>query len=277
MIFNEIFYENRQLPNNVLFVRQAGELLYDTDYGISRSGSQTHCIGFVKKGKLKLCFNNTDTVLVSGQSIFLPHNTEYSLAADRSAPPHFIWINLRGSLIDAVSDTLYGNDCAISDFDPTEVISRLRGLLRLDEDFKTQISELIFKITLEIFNRKISAQSAEDSRSDFELYMSNSIQNGFSVSEMARFFHCSTDTLNRQFRKEFGITPYAYYQRMRIEIAKAMLLETELCIDDIAERLHFNDRNHFSLYFKKAIGAAPVKYKNMNREDSAKFRENSSL
>lgn len=63
------------------------------------------------------------------------------------------------------------------------------------------------------------------------------------------------------------MTPYAYYQKMRIEIAKTMLHETPLSVDDIAERLHFNDRNHFSLCFKKATGSAPVSYKKATQKD----------
>lgn len=266
MIFNEIFYENRQMPNELIFIRQAGELLYDTDYSISRSGSRTHCLGFVKSGKMRLCFNGKEYVIAGGQSVFLPSNTEYTLSSDKREPPRFIWFNIRGHLADGISEVLYGGCCKISEFELTDTAVRLKELLRSETDFKTEISELIFRAMLEISVSEITDRSVNGRPSEYELYISNSIQSGFSVASMADFFHCSTDTLNRQFRKSFGVTPYSYYQKMRMEIAKSMLCETDLTVDDIAERLNFNDRNHFSLCFKKSMGVAPVKYKKKNGE-----------
>lgn len=261
MIFNEIFYKNRQLPNALLYVRQAGELLKDVNYSISRSDSPTHTIGFLKSGSLKVTSDNSAFTIHSGQSVILPRDIRYTIYAVPTDPPHFLWVNIRGRLIDKISEALFADTPTPSGFFGLDSILKIKELIACKENCSTEITELIFKLLWSIYNNKITPSALNESSSEYELYISNSIQTGFSVSDMASFFHSSTDTLNREFRKKYGTTPYKYYQNMRIEIAKTMLLKSELTVEDIAQRLHFNDRNHFTLCFKRATGEAPIAFK----------------
>ena len=43
-----------------------------------------------------------------------------------------------------------------------------------------------------------------------------------------------------------------------------MLTETNLTVDDIASRLNFTDRNHFSKTFLKKTGKTPSAYRKSN-------------
>lgn len=72
----------------------------------------------------------------------------------------------------------------------------------------------------------------------------------------------SVDTANRVFKSAYSMTPYHYYQNMRIEIAKTLLKNSpEMTIEDIAQRLNYTDRNYFSLHFKKETGYSPAYYR----------------
>ena len=133
--------------------------------------------------------------------------------------------------------------------------------MKCRHDCFKEITLIVCEILLDMRKNEISADLAKEKYSEYEIYISNSIQTGFSVEDMAKYFHCSTDTVNRHFQNRHGITPYRYYQNMRIEIAKSMLCRSEMTIDDISERLNFFDRNHFSQCFKKATGYAPARYK----------------
>lgn len=261
MIFNEIFYENNQPFNDIFFVRQMGELCEDVNYNISKSSSPTHTIGILTAGKLNLKFEDEKIVLHQGQCVFFPRDISYTITADKLTPPHFIWINIRGKLIDEIARVLFCGKYVLSDADLRSCPPLLRTFLAERKNNMTDISSLIFKMLMGIYNSKISIAAETKNFSEYEFYISNSIQYGFSVISMADYFHCSADTINRQFKKIHGVTPYRYYQNMRAEISKTMLRQTELTIDDIAERLHFNDRNHFSRCFKKITGYAPAKYR----------------
>lgn len=261
MIFNEVFFENRQAPNGLLYVRQAGELLNDPDYSISRVGSATNTVGVVKSGKLRILFGENCFEVFSGQSVFLPRDAAYSLISDRDEPPRFLWVNLRGKLIDAVSSAVLDGKITVSNVDLSMSLEVLKRLIESDRDCFDEMSVTVFKMILELSRHKKTSEPTAKSGSEYELYISNSVQSGFSVKAMAEYFHCSTDTLNRIFLKKYGETPYKYYQKLRIEIAETMLRNTELTVDDIAERLKFTDRNHFTLCFKRITGMSPVKYR----------------
>ena len=52
-----------------------------------------------------------------------------------------------------------------------------------------------------------------------------------------------------------------YIRAVRVERAKLMLSASELPIQEIADRLQFCSRAHFSDVFKKLVGVTPAKYR----------------
>ena len=63
------------------------------------------------------------------------------------------------------------------------------------------------------------------------------------------------------FRNEYGITPYRYFEKKKIEVAKLYLCNTSFTIDEVAQHLSYADRNYFSNCFKKHTGYAPAEYR----------------
>jgi len=67
--------------------------------------------------------------------------------------------------------------------------------------------------------------------------------------------------LTRLFQKETGLSFQEYLQQVRIEKAKLYLTTTDLSVQEIAERLAFSSRSHFSTVFTKAVGLSPAAYR----------------
>ena len=72
--------------------------------------------------------------------------------------------------------------------------------------------------------------------------------------------------LNRLFIKHTGSTLRQYILDVRISHAKKMLLNTDLPLSAIGEKVGFNSNTYFSKYFRQAVGITPTqfrqKYKN---------------
>lgn len=266
MIFNEIFYENNQPPNEYLYVRQAGELIEDSSYNISRNNSPTHVLGTLKKGRIYIETTRGKFPLKAGQSVFLPRDVSYRILADEKKLPHFLWANIRGSIMDQMVATLFHVPFVIADIYLGDAMYTLKKQLKVAHSNEVEIAPLIFKMLLLIHKSQNNAQAVAKEPSKYEVYICNHLQTGFSVKQMATDFHCSTDTINRLFFELHKTTPYQYYQTMRVDIAKSLLSETNLTIDDIATRLHFPERNYFSLYFKKVTGTTPIQFRKMSKE-----------
>ncbi len=63
----------------------------------------------------------------------------------------------------------------------------------------------------------------------------------------------------RLFKQNMRMSPQVYLMKRRIDEARILLRVTDLGIKEIAEKLGFHDRNHFSRVFKKECGTSPGK------------------
>ena len=74
-------------------------------------------------------------------------------------------------------------------------------------------------------------------------------------------FFISKSQLIRLFKESYGMTPYAYVQMNRINIAKSLLMHTNMQIKAIAKKLCFSDEHYFSKEFKKAEQITPKAFR----------------
>lgn len=71
----------------------------------------------------------------------------------------------------------------------------------------------------------------------------------------------SRSHLQAVFKKEMGVSPYEYHLNRKFEKAKELLIQSKLSIEDIAQRLAFRNRFHFSSEFKRRIGIPPGEFR----------------
>jgi len=81
--------------------------------------------------------------------------------------------------------------------------------------------------------------------------MEANIEDPLSVTEIAKSSALSTRMLEKLMRKYLGTSPAAYYQRLRLQSARRLVLDTNLSIQDISIRCGFNSQAAFSRAFKR--------------------------
>ncbi|MFH1496823.1 MAG: AraC family transcriptional regulator [Verrucomicrobiota bacterium] len=84
------------------------------------------------------------------------------------------------------------------------------------------------------------------------------------VSALAADLRCSTAYLNRVFRVHLGIPAKVLIDQHRFEIARRLLLETNVTITELADSLGFDDPFRFSRFFKRLSGESPSEFRKMN-------------
>ena len=85
------------------------------------------------------------------------------------------------------------------------------------------------------------------------------------ISEIADRLGISHAHLINLFKSTLGVTPSEYISELRIERAKALLLESEYGIDRIAELCGFANLYYFSAAFKKHTGIPPSLFRRIYR------------
>ena len=70
------------------------------------------------------------------------------------------------------------------------------------------------------------------------------------------------------FKAEYGVTPKAYSDSLRLKEAQRLLLDTDTKVIDIAYQIGFGSLTAFYSFFKKETGKTPNEYRKegMNRE-----------
>jgi transcriptional regulator GlxA family with amidase domain len=87
--------------------------------------------------------------------------------------------------------------------------------------------------------------------------MEAAIEEPIPATELARRVGISTRELERLFQRWLKSTPSAYYRRMRLERARALLRQSEISITEVAFACGFGSIASFSRSYKACYGHAP--------------------
>jgi AraC-like DNA-binding protein len=75
----------------------------------------------------------------------------------------------------------------------------------------------------------------------------------------------------RAFRAAYGVTPYQYLTRHRIERAKALLAYGELSVTDVCLAVGFQSLGSFSTLFRRYAGCSPSEYREQTQAQREVF------
>lgn len=82
-----------------------------------------------------------------------------------------------------------------------------------------------------------------------------------SLIELSNLAQMSLYYFARSFKQQIGLSPHQYLLRCRVERAKALLLQNELTVVEIAHRVGFADQSHLNRHFKQLTGLAPRQWR----------------
>ena len=81
------------------------------------------------------------------------------------------------------------------------------------------------------------------------------------VNDVLDQIELSRRAFEHRFKKLVGRTPHEEIQRVRMNRAKELLLDTELSVPQIAERLGFEHSEYLGAAFKREVGVSPGEYR----------------
>jgi AraC-like DNA-binding protein/mannose-6-phosphate isomerase-like protein (cupin superfamily) len=90
-------------------------------------------------------------------------------------------------------------------------------------------------------------------------------QQPHSIESLAAENHMSKFHFARKFREEAGATPMQFVRKLRLGLAKRLLLATNLTTEAIAESTGFADASHLGRSFRKAYGQGPREFREANK------------
>ena len=90
--------------------------------------------------------------------------------------------------------------------------------------------------------------------------------NAWTVENLAQVAGQSRTVFAEMFRETVGLTPIEYLNNQRMDLARKLLAETELRMDEIASRTGYRDASAFGRAFSREVGMPPAEYRRAARE-----------
>ncbi len=98
-------------------------------------------------------------------------------------------------------------------------------------------------------------------------YIQNHVEERLTLNEVAAVFGLSPNYLSALFKKTCNVGFSEYITQMKISRAKSMLLDQDLKVYEVADRLGFESAFYFSKVFKKVAGVSPREFVQQKAEE----------
>jgi AraC-like DNA-binding protein len=135
---------------------------------------------------------------------------------------------------------------------------------------KSRVYNLIVSFFSKVVNRKETAFIQSDVRYDqlmqAEMLMMQNIQKPPRVEAIARKVNLSVSSLFRQFKLIYGKSIYEYYLEKKMELAKKMMLEHKIPVNEMAKLLGYKQASPFIETFTRQHGCSPGALKSVSEE-----------
>jgi AraC-like DNA-binding protein len=96
-------------------------------------------------------------------------------------------------------------------------------------------------------------------------YIEKNYMNKISLSDLSGQVHLEPTYISSLFKKRMGCSITAFITLFRLSVAKKLLLESDIKIDEIAYNVGFYDLHHFSKVFRDYEGLPPSQYRELRK------------
>lgn len=138
-----------------------------------------------------------------------------------------------------------------------------RACLALDDDVRAARREihralelLLDSVAQAPFDRPIRGLASWQARRVIDHVLAH-LDMPIRVEDLAGVTRLSTSHFSRAFKLSFHVSPHAYVIALRLARARALMLESDEQMSQIAAACGFADQAHFSRAFRRKTGCAP--------------------
>ena len=144
------------------------------------------------------------------------------------------------------------------------IMEQLR--LRFDQQVQKYDTYLVLKkmlnVIFDVFDEDCSYQVSSEQK--VLNYIDRNIRDGISLDQAAEYANMSSYYFSRVFKKITGVNFITYVTDCKIEVAREMLVDTDMPVISIAYELSYSEANYFSKAFKRKVGMTPTEYREVH-------------
>jgi len=182
------------------------------------------------------------------------------------------WIGFKGININSrVQNGFLRKECPIFNVGINdEIVHLYRQAIEVAEYEKAYFQQMLAGITNHLLGLMYSLDRNNYLEKDRHLVeqlnharvmMYENMENPLSIHDIVTELGMSYSSFRKLFKEYTGLSPFAYFQDIRLQHAKELLCTTQLSVKEIAYMLNFDSPDYFSAQFKKKTGKRPRDYR----------------
>ncbi len=229
---------------------------------------EEHEISYVDYGRMKLILGENTRILSPGECIVIPSGTCHSIQAHENRPFSFLDIEYHGRC----PAVLAKKHMVLS---PEE--RRLMADLKQESEHRASYHSdmLLLKLNLLLFslarnhrkqlvNLPVSGSNRithnQQTATRALTWLEEHLQEPLDPETAARHAGVSASHLRKLIKQETGKSLSQHLKTLRVELAKQLLMESPLNMDELAWRVGYTSAPHFCTVFKKETGKTATEF-----------------
>lgn len=249
--------------DNLFYIRLEALYTCGPRYEVKRSGLNSFLMFYIKEGELLFEYEGRSFVAHKKDIVILDcMKPQRYQALTRTS---FYWFHFDGSASRAYFEHFKENRGI--HFQKARGMEEhfvlIHDLMRSGCPDEGIMSVHIHRIMALLFSSVGTGGTPSDIVARARVYMDAHYMEKLSAEQIAEASRVSPSHLFRLFRKETGLTPYAYLTNVRMEHAMKMLLNTSYTVEEIADYCAFCSSANFIRAFRQSTGVTPRKYRKL--------------
>lgn len=172
------------------------------------------------------------TILFHANSIYWPHKKVMLFSLDTNE-----------SILVSAIQSVFNNVTGIN-----EAVRGLKKLFRRNDNQDRDVKNKIAK--------KINSNLIKINR-----YIRNNYNQQISLNDLCNIINCSPTYLSNTYKRIFNISPIYYLNKIRINKARELLMNSSLTINEIAQLVGYSSSSQFCSIFKRYMSETPTDFR----------------
>ena len=264
-----LYQLNEQTQEKYMTVLSGGSITATYPYAYECTGIPYYCMIYTESGAGSIHIG--DKIYTLGKhTILLLRCDQYYHIDLTMAPWTYSVFFLKGELLASYFDFFTENECFLHKLGNYSPIPQHMKSLAMNAGYESVFYKLSdAKILTEIFTEVFDEIRPKEEHLHIPAYiqemhqlLNQSYAESFLLDDFEAHFNISKYRLCREFTHYYGEAPLTYLNHKRINIAKELLLSSDMKIYEVGIAVGIENTNHFINLFKKNTGVTPLYYKN---------------
>ena len=273
IVLHEDSYDvTKFVKDSLFYYKHFKQFIISGEYTDRFNTEDSYYVYYIENGSMFVTLNDKMFTLTKNDLLLVKKNVDVSISANATKVYAVEFDGkLTGDYLKAIGKT---NAPGISMVDFSGIIIfflKLKELGSYDTRNEVYIAFSLEAILVEMYTR-IHYGNDKENPQNFAIlqalfYIEQNIKSKIRLKDLSEFVGYSVYHFSRLFKNDVGLSPYEYVIKFRMDLAKHLLITTNLSVRDVAKECGYSNEVNFYNIFKKNFHITPRKYRLLKNDE----------